>query len=271
MAYTYGTTTNATVVGHGTRSEYQVRLGWQLNSQNIANNTSNISLRLEVRSINSSYYTHGYTQTSTIGSKTFDAVTFDMRSTNTWQIFATRTYDVTHNDDGTYSAERTGSFTTNATADWSLKSGSASVSYTLPTIPRYATVTTNVSNITQSSVDVAWSSDVAVDQVQYRLNGSTWVNAETNINKTKGSYTISGLTPATYYKIEFDYKRKDSQKWSYSAGYSGSREITTLDYVIHTKINGEWKKAVPYVNVNGEWKKAVPYVNVNAEWKQCKD
>ena len=269
MAYTYGSVNSCTVVGHGTRSEYQVRLGWQLNSQNVANNTSNISLRLEVRSINSNYYTHGYSQTSTIGSKTFDAAVFDMRSNNTWQIFATRTYDVTHNDDGTYSAERTGSFTTNATADWSLKSGSATVSYTLPVIPRYATVSTTASNVTQSSVDITWSSDVAVDQVQYRLNGDAWLDVETNVNKTSGSYTIKNLAPNAYYKIDFDYKRKDSQKWSFAAGYAGSQEITTLDYVNYIKVNGEWKKAVPYVNVNGEWKKAVPYVNVNDTWIEC--
>ena len=107
---------------------------------------------------------------------------------------------------------------------------------TLPmeSIPRYAKVSTYTSDLTETSVKVSWSSDANIDQVQYRLtvDGSAggWVDVETGINKSSGSYTISGLTPGKAYKIDYDYKRRDSQLWSFSAGYASSSNITTYDY-----------------------------------------
>ncbi len=104
----------------------------------------------------------------------------------------------------------------------------------MESIARYAKVSTYTSDLTETSVKVSWSSDANIDKVQYRLtvDGSTgeWVDAETGINKSSGSYTISGLTPGKAYKIDYDYKRKDSQLWSFSAGYASSSNITTYDY-----------------------------------------
>lgn len=177
MAYTYGTITHAKGRNGSTISQYDVRLGYELQSQDEETNTSIIKLQLEVRSTNSSYKTFGYNQTTTIDGTSLSADTFDMRNTNVWQIFGTRTITVNHDDDGEYSAEKTGSFTTTATGDYSLKSGSASVTVTLPTI-----------------------------QLQ----------------------------------------------------------------TIRIRVNGEWKKAFPYVRVNGEWKKAKAYIRVNNEWKKGK-
>ena len=173
---------------------------------------------------------------------------------------------IEHDEDGTRTIHGELQF---YSSPWGWNVTASATDLELPTIPRYATVSTAASNVTQSSVGITWSSDVAVDQVQYRLNEGSWIIVETGVDKTSGSYTITDLAPNTYYKIDFDYKRKDSQKWSFSAGYSGSQEITTLDYVNYIKVNGEWKKAVPYVNVNGEWKKAIPYVNVNDTWIEC--
>lgn len=104
----------------------------------------------------------------------------------------------------------------------------------MESIPRYAKVSTYTSDLTETSVKVSWSSDANVDQVQYRLtvDGSTgeWVDVETGVNKSSGSYNISGLIPGKEYKIDYNYKRKDSQLWSFSAGYASSSNITTYDY-----------------------------------------
>ena len=104
----------------------------------------------------------------------------------------------------------------------------------MESIPRYAKVSTYTSDLTETSVKVSWSSDANVDQVRYKLtvDGSTgeWVDVETGVNKSSGSYTISGLIPGKSYKIDYDYKRKDSQLWSFSAGYASSSNITTYDY-----------------------------------------
>ena len=177
MAYTYGTITHAKVGDGRTINAYEVRLGYELQSQDEETNSSIIKLQLEVRSTSSTYYTYGYNQTTTIDGTKLSAKSFDMRSTNTWQIFGTITETIYHDDDGEYSANKSGSFTTNTTGGSSLKSGSASVIVTLPTI-----------------------------QLQ----------------------------------------------------------------TIRIRVNGEWKKAYPYVRINGEWKKAKAYIRVNNEWKKGK-
>lgn len=140
MAFTYGEIKYCKSANGTADNIYQVRLGYQLNSQDTTNNKSNITLRLEARSTSSSYTTYGYNQTPTIDGTTLSARSFDFRSTNTWQNFGERTFDVNHNADGTYSVSKTGSFTTSLTGG-RVKSGSASVTVTLPTIPRASTFT----------------------------------------------------------------------------------------------------------------------------------
>jgi len=142
MAYTYGETSyakdiNGNVITYNTKKIYEIRLGYQLNSQREENGVgySNISLQLEVRSTNSSYATYGYNQTTTIDGTSLSAKSFDFRNTNVWQVFGTRTFDVQHDSEGNYTATKNGSFTTTVTGASRPKSGSASVSFTLPNIP----------------------------------------------------------------------------------------------------------------------------------------
>ena len=142
MAYIYGTTTyakdsNGSYITNSGHYVYEVRLGYQLNSQREENGVgiSNISLQLEVRSVDSKYYTYGYNQTTTIDGTALSAKSFDFRNTNVWQVFGTRTFDVTHDADGNYSATKNGSFTTTASGSGRPKSGSASVTFSLPNIP----------------------------------------------------------------------------------------------------------------------------------------
>lgn len=151
MAYTYGSIGTCKLGGGATSSYYQARLGYQVNSQSIENNTSNITLRLEVRSTSSSYATRGYNQTSTIDGTALSAKTFDMSNTNTWQVFGERTITITHNSDGTYSATKSASFTTTATSTYSLKSGSASVTVAPATIPRASEPTLSASSVAMGS------------------------------------------------------------------------------------------------------------------------
>lgn len=142
MAYTYGTTTyakdiNGNVIKYNNVGVYEVRLGYQLNSQREENGKgySNISLQLEVRSVNSSYQTYGYNQTTTIDGTSLSSQTFDFRNTNVWQIFGTRTFDVEHDSNGDYTATKSGSFTTTVSGSSRPKTGNAEVSFTLPNIP----------------------------------------------------------------------------------------------------------------------------------------
>lgn len=100
-------------------------------------------------------------------------------------------------------------------------------SWALDTIPRYAKITVSLSNKTINSVKINWSTDNDVDTFQYRLNSGSWVDAERNINKSNGSFTIHNLSPNTYYHIEFDAKRKDSQLWSSHGDNGDSIRVST--------------------------------------------
>ena len=208
MAFTYGSVTNCKVGNGTTRSEYECRFGYEVQSQSIANNTSSVKLRLQVRSISSSYKTYGYNQTSTIDGTKLSAASFDMRSTNTWQTFGERTITVTHNTNGTYSASKSGSFTTTASGDYSLKSGSASVTVAPATIPRYATSNQSLNSRTATSIVMNWSSDNTIDYIWYsKDNGSNWTGVDVT-DGTSGTYTISGLTP----RNNLQYKNKSKKK-----------------------------------------------------------
>lgn len=198
MAFTYGSVTNCKVANGQTRSEYECRLGYEVQSQSIADNTSSVKLRLQVRSISSSYKTYGYNQTTKIDGTSLAAKEFDMRSTNTWQTFGERTITVTHNTNGTYSASKSGSFTTTASSGYSLKSGSASVTVAPATIPRYATSNQSLNSRTAYSITMNWSSDNTIDYIWASINGgSSWFDIS-SVNSTAGTYTISGLNPRNY-------------------------------------------------------------------------
>ena len=86
MSYTFGDVTNCKVANGQTRSEYQCRLGYEVNSQSIENNTSSVTLLLQARSINSSYATKGDGQTPTIDGMTLSKRIIDMSNTNEWQL-----------------------------------------------------------------------------------------------------------------------------------------------------------------------------------------
>lgn len=137
MSYTYGTVTNCKVANGQTRSEYECRLGYEVNSQSIEGNYSKVTLLLQARSINNSYKTKGSGQTTTIDGTTLSKKNIDMSSTNTWQDLGSREITIYHNSDGSCSVTKTGSFTCTAgSSNYSLRSGSASVTVKPATIPR---------------------------------------------------------------------------------------------------------------------------------------
>ncbi len=154
MAYTYGSVANCKVRNGQTRSEYELRLGYEVQSQSIENNTSTVKLKLECRSTSSSYTTKGSSGLTTVidGTTVKNNAAIDMSSTNAWQNFGERTITITHNADGTCSVSKSGSFTCTAgSSNYSLSSGSASVTVKPATIPRASTPTLSSSSVTMGS------------------------------------------------------------------------------------------------------------------------
>ena len=67
--------------------------------------------------------------------------------------------------------------------------------------------------------------------------------------------------------------RHQIETWrSEGVGYLGvSNPIVVKGYIsgsTFAKVNGEWKKCVPYVKVGDSWKPTLGYAKVNGEWKQ---
>lgn len=187
-----------------------------------------------------------------------------MRSTNTWQTFGERTITVTHNTNGTYSATKSGSFTTTGNSTWNLKSGSASVTVKPADIPRYATANQSLNSVTASSIVMNWSSDSTIDYIWASINGgSSWFDIS-SVNATSGTYTISGLTPGTTYNVKTRVRRKDSQLTTDSSTLSittlGYASITTFDLQkdTETSIKFTWSAskacdAIQYSLNGGNW------------------
>lgn len=121
----YGNITKCYTVGHGQRNEWECRLGYQVVSENTETNTREILLQLEARSINRDYSAVGYLLTPTIDGETLNPIpmNFSQANTNIWQVLGTKVVKIV----GAYNGIKYGSFVTNLTGAWDLKSGSASV------------------------------------------------------------------------------------------------------------------------------------------------
>ena len=170
----------------------------------------------------------------------------EVYSGGTWSNYTTSgdfkldegTTSVQHNNDGTKS------FNINFTG-WFYSSTNVSGSgdFTLDTIPRYFSQkpTLTLVDKTETSATFNWSTSENCSQVQYRVNNGIWHDVETNINKKSGTYTITRykqttngewiyLQPNTTYKIEGDFKRKDSGQWSTHGGYNVAVNMQTYNY-----------------------------------------
>ena len=201
MSYTYGSESNCKLGSGSTSSAYKCRLGYQVNSQSIENNTSNVTLRLQVKSTNSSYATYGYKQTTKIDGSSLSAKSFDMRNTNTWQTFGERTITISHNSDGSCSTSKSGSFSTTATSSSSLKSGSCSVTVNPKAIPRASSFSLSTLNLILSDIPNSSANNLTI--YIDRKSSSFTHRVEIKIGSyTKNYYNVeTQVTWETYYDI----------------------------------------------------------------------
>lgn len=229
MSYTFGDVTNCKVANGQTRSEYQCRLGYEVNSQSIENNTSSVTLLLQARSINSSYKTKGNGQTPTIDGMTLSKRTIDMSNTNEWQDLGSRTITISHNADGSCSVNKTGSFVCTAgSSNYSLRSGSASVTVTPNTIPRASQPSCiTFPNTTQNVGDIGGKFTIHMNRVSDSFSHTvryTWAN--------KSGTIATGVTNNVEWTIPMDFCNNIGSAVSgtgtiYVDTYSGSNRIGT--------------------------------------------
>lgn len=94
----------------------------------------------------------------------------------------------------------------------------------------------SVSSYNLTSVTIGWNCDVALSQMEYKLNTmSSYKVASTNINNTSGTFTINSLSYNTNYTIYlYGTIRSNGQKVSHSFTFK------TLDIARITKYPTSW-------------------------------
>ena len=174
---------------------WETRILVTTNSQNVSNNTSNVTFTFQARRTDYSVgswnnYGTAYWQIAA-GGKSSGDVHFNFSwnyGQNVWFTIASWTTTITHNADGTYSSTAQAYVVTQI----SIGTLSCSQNYTLATIPRESTISsitgdTIGSNIT---VNISRQSSSFVHQVWWRINGTgSWTSLGTNFG-TSCTFTL---------------------------------------------------------------------------------
>lgn len=202
-----GTTTGSNRANVDTWVEYKVL------AQSVQNNTSTVRVVLYSQSRVSSstrwdvaenFGYVGYNNSN----RQYLSTTYDFSNYKV-NKFGDYTFTIAHNSSGAKTITIQGAWSTSHSTY--ISGGSVSGSVTLPTIPRYATVNQNLTEKTETSVTVKWTSDSIIDYIWYSTNnGSSWTGIDI-ADATGGTYTISGLSADTTYQIKTRVRRKDSQ------------------------------------------------------------
>lgn len=205
---------NTSGYGSGSWNRY-LNFSWSVKSQSIANNTTTISYTLKgAGGATDNWYQAGNFKLVIDGKTVYSSSARINLKNGT--VVTSGTYTMTHNNTGnrSFSASAEAGIYTYAV------NCRGSGSWSLPTIPRYATVSQNLNNKTETSITMNWSSDSTIDYIWYSTDGGTnWTGIDIT-DSTSGSYTISGLTADTTYNIETRVRRKDSQLTTDSSALS---------------------------------------------------
>ena len=205
------------------------------NFQNIAENYTNVTVRMYLTFDGSSYYAYinnpTYGNMGELGEYNISSLNYNSGEYKDI-LLAEWTGNVYHESDGSKYFSVTGYWDTNTTR---MGSGTCSNGIWLTKIPRYTTVWNSERGKTVDSISVNWSTVDARDYTQYCLNNGEWKDAYDTVasDNKSGYYTISGLSPNTTYLVKTRCKRTDSQLWSEAEELS----ITTYDIARINSLN----------------------------------
>ena len=208
-----------------TSNQYiKYRIVVEENSTSIANNTSNITVRVQVWRTNSGYTSYGTgTCYCTInGSNYSQAISTNQKFTyNSFTEVFYKNLDIPHNSDGSKTI-----WVSSYISHSVFSSSSQGFNVTLSNIPRYATSNQSLSGKTETTITMNWWSDNIVDYIWWsQNNGSSWNGIDVT-DGYSGSYTISGLSANTNYDIKTRVRRRDSQLTTDSS----TMGVSTYDY-----------------------------------------
>lgn len=230
------------------------------NSYDIANNTSNVTVKLYLTFDGSSWYaytnytTYGeiqinrwndteYASTGAIG---INSISF---SSGVYKdlLLAEWTGDVYHNSDGKKTVKVKCSWNTDTTR---MGSGSCTAELKLTDIPRYAGFNGHRINATNlTSAEIAYNSNKSLIAAQYSLNGGPWqsLNIKSGTwNEPNNTvvYAIDNLQPNTSYNIQ----TRIAHVWELWT-YSDTLTFTTKDIAKISSLNNFEHGSSPTVGI----------------------
>lgn len=184
-----GTITGTCVCNNISGSNYTYELVWSA-TQNVSANTSTITVNARVKANGSAYSTQT-NWTSIINGSTVGTFASTWVNSSGWTNLGSKTYTVNHNSDGTCSTNISGSFSGTYNGANVLRSGSASATVTLNTIPRASSFTLNRSSATIGSDAITLNISRASSNFTHKIKvgwGGTWYLVGENI-ATSHSFT----------------------------------------------------------------------------------
>ena len=166
-----------------------------------------------------------------------------------------------------------------ASINTTYKSGSTGGVITLPSIPRAATIDSFTGNDVDGTFKVTYTKKS--DSFTHKLRISIpHVKALETYAYTSG--TTFSLNDESKDYI-YNYAKTNNlstvpigaviETWSGGTKIGESSELInncTLGAISKLYINGEYKRATPYVRSDGNWKRAIPYIRSNNEWKRSR-
>lgn len=264
----------ATTDTFSANGNYYLEVYASVQSQSVAANTSTIYYRVRVyKTYGDGFWSttnmgnSGWADSNTGGSKNLwnnTNLAYDFRTgsnTGYW-TFASGTFVVNHNADGT------GTYWVNAGMTL-YNLGSASVGTGTRTLPRLADTPPaptplGLDTITQTSMRYRFSSngDGGSPILEWQAGYGTSSTTVQTYLSSSGTSTITGLQPATTYY--FWSRGRNAIGWGPWSVRNSAKTLAGAK----VRVAGVWKDAIPYVKVNGAWKLAEPYVKVAGTWKK---
>lgn len=173
-----------------------LRIKWVVNSQSVANNTSNVTATVQLISGNGNTSIGSRTITLNINGTEYTGTSGLSINKNTTKTLLTKTVNVAHNSDGTKTCAFSCSVPFNATisgVNWTTKTASGSGTFnTIPRASAFGTVSGNTIGSTMT-VNITRNSTAFTHQLWYKVGNSSWYDLGKGITTSK-AFTIDSAT-----------------------------------------------------------------------------
>ena len=213
-----------------------ISLGITQNSQNIANNTSNVTVKVTAKWTGGSFNRNDPSGSCTInGTKyTFTSDFNASQTTSGSQVIYSKTLNITHNSDGTKTLSCSASFATGVSSG----TVTASASKTLTTIPRKSTM-----SVGNGTLGTAQTLTVTRKSTSFTHTITATCGSASTTICTKSTSTSIAFTPPLAWASQNTTGTSVSVKYTITT-YSGSTSVGSNSYTVSCSIPASVKPSV---------------------------